>query len=465
VFERQRRRVSEFPPQEIRCRYWPLDLVRPQAHALTRSTEPLRSDLLAIVQAAIRAADPRELTARALAGEAEWLDQMAVSVIAVGKASAAMADAASSLLGRRIRTGLVIGPTTVSPPPGFEVIVGEHPQPGPGSLLAGQRALAIARAVGASERLLVLLSGGASSLMAVPAEGIALEEKRLATAVLLRSGADIYALNTVRKHMSAIKGGQLASAAAGDCRTLVVSDVVGDDLSFIGSGPTVADASTFADARRVIDTFGGANAYPASVVAYLDAGRRGARPETPKPGDPRLARSRASVIGGRSNAMRGAADAARASGYAVAVLEEPVVGEAHLVARPQVERMMARAQSLPRPACVISSGETTVTVTGSGRGGRNQELALAAVETLGAATAPVAFASAGTDGVDGPTDAAGAIVDSSTLHRAADANLAISAYLHNNDSYSFFDRLGDLIRTGPTGTNVDDLQVLLLSEA
>ena len=381
----------------------------------------------------------------------------------MGKASAAMASAASDALGDRVRSGLVIGPTVTSTNPPFRLIVGEHPQPGPGSLAAGREALELARTLSPDERLLVLLSGGASSLMAGPAPGITLEEKRRATAVLLRSGADIYALNTVRKHISAIKGGRLAIAASGACRTLVVSDVVGDDLSFIGSGPTVPDPSTFADARRVIDTFGGADAYPASVVAHLDAGLHGDRPETPKPGDPRIERSVATVIGGRFDAMRGAADEALARRYHVVVLEAPVVGESRIVGPQQVERMIARGRSLPRPACVISSGETTVTVTGSGRGGRNQELALASAEILGAAGEPIALASVGTDGVDGPTDAAGAVVDSTTFARASAAGLsALNSYLQNNDSYSFFERLGDLIRTGPTGTNVDDLQVLLL---
>jgi glycerate 2-kinase len=414
------------------------------------------------VQSAIRAADPNALVARALAHDATWSGSAPVSVIAVGKASAAMATAAADSLGDRLRAGLVIGPQAVSVAPPFQLIVGEHPQPGPGSLAAGQQALETARQVQRGERLLALLSGGASSLMAVPAPGITLEEKRQATAVLLRSGADIYALNTVRKHISAVKGGRLAIAADAECRTLAVSDVVGDDLSFIGSGPTVADVSSFADARRVIDTFGGARLYPLSVVAYLDAGVRGERPETPKPGDPRLARSAATVIGGRFDAMRGAADEARARRYQVVVLDEPVVGESRIAGPQQVERMIAAARTLTRPACIVSTGETTVTVTGNGRGGRNQELALASAELLSSVDA-AALASAGTDGVDGPTDAAGAIVDSSTVRRATAAGLpSIHSYLHNNDAYAFFDRLGDLIRTGPTGTNVDDLQVLLL---
>jgi hydroxypyruvate reductase len=385
-------------------------------------------------------------------------------VIAAGKAASAMAQAASAAFGTRIRAGIVIAPTasaTVSP---LRLILAEHPQPGSGSVAAGKQALEMARRIPPADRLLVLLSGGASSLMAVPATGITLEEKRQATAVLLRSGADIYALNTVRKHLSAIKGGRLAAAAAAECRTLVVSDVIGDDLSFIGSGPTVADESTFADARGVIDSFGGVDQYPASVVAHLEAGAQGERPETPKPGDPRLARSVAAVIGGRFNAMRGAAAEAQSRRYHVAVLEEPVTGESRLAGPLLIDRMIARVAALPRPACVISSGETTVTVEGSGRGGRNQELALACAHALSQFGEPVALASAGTDGVDGPTDAAGALVDSSTIRRASAAGLpSIDSYLQNNDSYSFFDRLGDLIRTGPTGTNVDDIQVLILS--
>jgi hydroxypyruvate reductase len=404
------------------------------------------------------------LVTRALERDTAWNIGGDLWVIAAGKAASAMAQAASAAFGTSIRAGIVIAPTasaTVSP---FRLILAEHPQPGFGSVAAGTQALEMARSIPRADRLLVLLSGGASSLMAVPATGITLEEKRQATAVLLRSGADIYALNTVRKHLSAIKGGRLAAAAAAECRTLVVSDVIGDDLSFIGSGPTVADESTFADARGVIDSFGGIDEYPASVVAYLDAGAHGERAETPKPGDPRLARSVAAVIGGRFNAMRGAAAEAQSRRYHVAVLEEPVTGESRLAGPHLIDRMIARVAASPRPACVISSGETTVTVEGSGRGGRNQELALACAHALSQFGEPVALASAGTDGVDGPTDAAGALVDSSTIRRASAAGLpSIDSYLQNNDSYSFFDRLGDLIRTGPTGTNVDDLQILLLS--
>jgi hydroxypyruvate reductase len=318
---------------------------------------------------------------------------------------------------------------------------------------------------GADEQLLVLLSGGASSLMAAPAKGVTLDDKRQTTARLLRAGADIHALNTVRKHLSAIKGGWLAAASpALAVTTLVISDVVDDDLSVIASGPTVADASTFAEALAVLERFGGRQAYPPSVVDRLAAGADGHLPETPKPGDARLTRSTAKVIGSRFDAMRGADAEAAARGYRTVMLTEPVVGEARQVGPAHTARVLAQLMTMARPVCAISSGETTVTVSGSGRGGRNQELALAVAVSDVLSDKTAALASVGTDGVDGPTDAAGAIVDSSTHERARVAGLdAPDLFLAANNSYAFFAGLGDLIHTGPTGTNVGDLQIFLLA--
>jgi glycerate-2-kinase len=301
--------------------------------------------------------------------------------------------------------------------------------------------------------------------MAVPAAGIALDDKKSTTDRLLRGGADIHALNTVRKHLSAIKGGWLAAKASSPPLTLAVSDVVGDDPSVIGSGPTVGDPSTFADALGVLRRFGDESSYPSAVTSYLRGGVRGERPETPKPADSRLAGAQTQVIGGRHDAMRGAALEAQARGYRTLSIEAPVVGEARTAARTHVQIVAAHAAAAERPLCVISSGETTVTVTGSGRGGRNQEFMLAAAELL-PALGPMAAASAGTDGVDGPTDAAGAIVDTSTIDRGRTAGLGPpSAFLDTNNSYAFFEVLGDLIHTGPTGTNVGDLQIFLLGRS
>lgn len=374
-----------------------------------------------------------------------------------------MASAAISHLEHAVRGGIVIGPDPHAPQPPLAFVRGEHPQPGAGSERAGRDAMTLCERLPSQSDLLVLLSGGASALMALPAEGLTLDDKRNATATLLRSGADIHALNTVRKHASSIKGGWLAARTTGSCRTLAISDVIGDDLSVIGSGPTVPDASTYADALEVLGRFGGIDVYPRALVAHLEAGARGRRPETPKPGDPRVSRSRASVIGGRHDAMRGASDAATAKGYHTVVEVSPVRGEARSAAVAHLSAVLGRAATLPRPLCFVSSGETTVTVTGGGRGGRNQEFALACVERLADVDGPAALASVGTDGVDGPTTAAGALADSSSAARARAAGLeAPERFLAANDSHRFFAGLGDLINTGPTGTNVGDLQVILI---
>ena len=379
-----------------------------------------------------------------------------------------MAVAAATWGGAAIRAGLVVGADlgrswTEQIPAPFETVVSGHPLPTAASEDAGRRALALADSVRPDETLLVLVSGGASALLAVPAHGVTLDDKRVTTNQLLRAGADIYALNTVRKHLSAIKGGWLAARTRGLCRTLVISDVVGDDLSVIASGPTVADASTFDDALDVLNRFGGSAAFPAAVVERLRRGAAGTIDDTPSPGDPRLARTTTTVIGSRRDAMAGAAEEAARRGYRVVRIDDAVTGEARSAAAPHLRRALAQAGSGPRPVCVISSGETTVHVTGSGKGGRNQEFALAATPLLATVDTPVALASAGTDGVDGPTDAAGAIVDRATLTRASAAGLPPDRFLSDNNAYTFFHALGDLIHTGPTGTNVGDLQVILLA--
>jgi glycerate 2-kinase len=390
-------------------------------------------------------------------------DARGIRVIAAGKAAPAMALAAAQSLGPRIRAGLVISAQRSAVPDGFDSIVGGHPLPTAASEAAGRKALALAESVAADEMLLVLISGGASALMAVPADGVTLDDKRATTGQLLLGGADIHALNTVRKHLSAIKGGRLAARVRGVCRALAISDVVGDDLSVIASGPTVADASRFQDALDVIARFGGEGAYPPAVVARLRRGADGAIGETPKPDDPRLARAETTVIGSRRDAMAGAAAAAASLGYDVLRLDDPVIGEARSAGVSHMRAVLARTDGVRRPVCVVSSGETTVHVTGHGTGGRNQEFALAAAELLPAVAAAVAIASVGTDGVDGPTDAAGALADSTTMARALAAGLSPARYLSDNNAYAFFGALGDLIHTGPTGTNVGDLQVILLA--
>jgi glycerate-2-kinase len=389
----------------------------------------------------------------------------AIDIVAVGKAAAPMlvaaSDAAASL---PVRHMIGVSPQAgVRLPPTAQWHIAAHPVPDSRSLTAGRAVLGIASAGQADDLLVLLLSGGASALMALPAEGISLEDKRLASERLLKEGAEVHALNTVRKHLSAIKGGQLAAAARGAVLTLAVSDVVGDDLTAIGSGPTVPDTTTFGDALGILDQHGGRDRYPAAVVARLMNGIAGDIAETPKPGDSRLTRSRALVIGGSRTAVNGARAAAEGRGYTVHVIDAPLVGEAREAARTLLDSASHVLQGRSGPQCILAAGETTVRVSGTGKGGRNQECALAMADGAARLAPALVAASLGTDGVDGPTDAAGAIVDSTTLARAEALGIASPAqYLDDNNSYAFFERLGDLIHTGPTGTNVGDLQIILV---
>ena len=385
-----------------------------------------------------------------------------------------MAQAAIDLLASRVTRALIVGPpggamvhpqSLVACSSPATIVTGDHPIPGAGSERAGREALALAVATDQARCLLVLLSGGASALMAAPATGLTLADKQQTTDRLLREGVTIDALNTVRKHLSRVKGGWLAASANVPVVTLAISDVVGDDPGVIGSGPTVADPSSFAEARDIVRRAGDLAAFPRAVVDRLDEGAAGRVPETPKPGDPRLRHCVWTLIGGRSDAMAAAAGRARAAGFDVHVRDRAVVGEARRAAAEWLPWLFG-ALRLPGRVCLISSGETTVRVVGSGRGGRNQEFALAMVEACARAGRPVALASIGTDGIDGPTDAAGAVVREDTLARAHAAGLPPpERFLAGNDAYCFFEPLGDLIRTGPTGTNVGDLQVCVIGGA
>jgi len=393
---------------------------------------------------------------------ADQLTGRPVHAIAVGKAAAAMASAFQAVYPLQVQQALAIGTHTHPDlPTAVEWIESSHPFPDARSQVAGERALALAQRVPAGDALVILLSGGASALMAAPIDGISLADKIATTKLMMAAGADIHALNTVRRHLSNVKGGRLAAACAGTTLTLAISDVVGDDLHAIGSGPGVPDATTWADAAAALERFGG-DLHLSEVRHVIARGVAGAIPDTPKPGDASLKRSQAMVIGSRMDAMEGARHAAMARGYHPTVVVEPVTGEA----RDMAPRWFARVQELtrgtPRPACVISSGETTVRVTGQGRGGRNLEFALALAGSMVSPTA-MAMASVGTDGIDGSSGVAGGVVDSTTLQRASALNLdAPGKYLAANDSLSFFAPLDDVVRLGRTDTNVGDLQVILI---
>jgi hydroxypyruvate reductase len=415
------------------------------------------------VAAALAGADAARLVSRALTAPHPLLAAArTVHVIAAGKAAVPMTAAFLDQTAADVRAGLV-----VCPGEGerlferLDVLPGAHPIPDERSIAAGRRALRLASDPGA-DCCVVLLSGGGSSMLAVPAAGLTLDVKQTTTRTLLRHDADIGEINCVRKHLSAIKGGRLASSSAVPMITYALSDVVGDDLSVIASGPTVPDPTTYADALRVLERVG-AHGFPPAAVEHLRRGARGEVPETAKPGDLAPGRFHASVIGSGADAVAAARAAALRAGYHVIVLDTPVTGEARRAAAEHVAVLRRLAAHEARPCCVISAGETTVRVVGSGRGGRNQEFALACVEGLAQIGRPAVLASIGTDGADGPTDAAGAIADSTTARRARERGLDPMEYLDDNDAWTFFESLGDLVRTGVTGTNVGDLQVTVLA--
>ncbi len=388
-------------------------------------------------------------------------------VVAAGKAAAEMASAFVSVEARSGLRGLVASPQAGTAAGNLEWFDVGHPVPTAGSVAAGRRALALAAGLGPDEVMVLLLSGGASAGLAVPIDGLTLEDKSAVTSVLLRAGVAIDGLNCVRKHLSAIKGGRLAVAAGGRVLTLAISDVVDpepDDPTVIGSGPTTPDPTTFAEALAICRAAGGAGTLPRLALDALERGARGELAESPKPGDARLAGASYHLIGSRRDAVEGAARRARELGFSAAVIDEPVTGEARRAGEDYVRTIARLAHEQPRPLCIVSAGETTVQVTGGGRGGRNQEFALATAFHLVRRFPDAVIASVGTDGIDGPTDAAGAVVDTTTPARAAERDLRRPEhYLAANDSYTFFEALGDLIRTGPTDTNVGDLQVALIA--
>lgn len=346
-------------------------------------------------------------------------------------------------------------------PASVEWIESSHPFPDARSQRAAERAISVAQRAHSGEVLVILLSGGASALMAAPIDGLTLSDKIATTKLMMEAGADIHALNTVRRHLSKVKGGRLAAACVGATITLAISDVVGDDLNAIGSGPGVPDPTTWADAAAALERFGGDLHLP-EVRHVISRGVAGDIPDTPKPGSSALARAQAAVIGSRTDAMEGARQAALARGYHTVVIANPVTGEAREIAPRWLARSRELAADVRRPACVIASGETTVRVVGTGRGGRNLEFALAVAEMMATAT-PTALASIGTDGIDGSSGVAGAVVDSTTMARASALGLdRPGSYLAANDSLAFFAALDDAVRLGRTDTNVGDLQVLLI---
>ena len=447
-------------------------------------------DAKAIFLAGVKRVDPALLLDRSLTLEGETLEVRGagtshvydlkafrhIVVAGMGKASAVLASAIERLLGSRIDSGFVVTKAIAgSACSRIRLAEGGHPVPDSRSVAAGTAVLELAEQVrlweAAGERCLaiILVSGGGSALLSSPVAGISLAEKAAVTRLLLGSGATIQEMNAVRKHLSAVKGGRLAEAfAPAEILSLVLSDVVGDDLDSIASGPSVPDASTWKSARRVLADRAIWEEIPEAVRRVFEEGTAGKRPDTPKADSPVFRATRTVIVGSNMLALEGAEEEAGKRGYASLVLTSGLTGEAREAAKlfPAMAADIGRyGRPLGRPACVLAGGETTVTLRNGGLGGRNQELALAVLAGLRRSVSgqrDMVFLSAGTDGNDGPTDAAGAFASIELAERAEVLGLDPGAYLAVNDSYHFFEKTGGLLKTGPTGTNVCDLQILVL---
>jgi len=424
-------------------------------------TKSLRRHALQIFRAALAAADPAGAVERHLRG---WdaTRYRNIYVIGAGKAGASMARAAERVLGRRISGGLInVKYGHVAKLRRIELNECGHPVPDERGVAGAARIAQIAADAQKDDAVVCLISGGGSALMPLPAEPVTLEEKQAVTRLLLACGANIHEINTIRKHISRIKGGQLARLASpAAVESLLLSDVIGDDLDVIGSGPTAPDASSFRDAAAILEKYGIYGQAPASVRERLERGIRGEIPETPKPGDPIFRRVRNTVVGSNRLALAAAERRARELGYRTLVLASEIQGETREIARMHAaiaREVVLASKPVKAPACIITGGETTVTLKGAGLGGRNQEFVLAAAMDVAGLENVVVF-SAGTDGSDGPTDAAGAVADGHTLERNPEAR----RFLEENDSYHYFEPLGDLVITGPTNTNVMDVRLVLV---
>lgn len=435
-----------------------------------------RKVYLQIIQAALEAVDPYACVSSALQRSGNLIrvhgrifnlqEVRHIFVVGFGKAAAPMAQAVEDVLGDRITEGVAIvkeGHTL--PTRHVRTLEAAHPVPDERSIHAAMEVVNLAHRAQEGDLVIVLISGGGSALLTLPAEGLTLKDIQRTTEMILRAGATINELNAVRKHLSAVKGGQLARyIAPAHAVGLVLSDVVGNPLDVIASGPLSPDPTTFADAWAVLEKYHLLEAVPPRVRRHLQQGLQGRIPETPKPGDPLFQRVNIVIVGDNARAAEAAAHAARENGYNALVLSTFVEGEAREVARVVValgKEVRRYNHPVPVPACLVLGGETTVTVRGNGIGGRNQELALAAAIAL-EDWPGITVVALGTDGTDGPTDAAGGMVDAGTVVRAREAGLSPLDDLMNNNAYPLLRATGDLIITGPTRTNVNDLMLVFV---
>jgi glycerate 2-kinase len=439
--------------------------------------EKMRRDAEAIFYAGLRAVEPATAVKKTVKRDESHLvikdmridlaDLQNLYIIGAGKAAVPMARAIEEILADCITDGLVCTKYGHGDPlTRIGIVEAGHPVPDENSRKGAERIMALVSGASKNDLVICLISGGGSALITLPPPGITLNDKRLTTQTLLACGATIHEINTIRKHLSGIKGGLLARAAyPARLITLILSDVVGDDLDVIASGPTVADRSRFSDVEAVMKTYGILDQLPEAVTAHMEAGKAGKVPETPKPGDMCFETAHPLIIGSNTEAILAAKGAAERLGYNTVMLSSMMEGETREVARvhtAMAKEILKSGNPVPRPACLLSGGETTVTIRGNGKGGRNQEFALAAALEI-PALENIVILSAGTDGTDGPTDAAGAIADGQTISRAHAIGLIPRDHLSNNDTYPFFEPLKDLVITGPTQTNVMDLRIVLVT--
>jgi glycerate 2-kinase len=437
--------------------------------------QQLRDDSRRIFAAAVAAVDPVTAVQRAVARCDDILRVDGVTydlkrytnvyVVGGGKAAATMAQGLEAILGTRLTGGaLTVKYDHLAPVERVTLYEAGHPIPDAAGARGAEAIIRLAQQADADDLVFCLLSGGASALLPAPSPGISLTEKQQVTSLLLACGASIDEINAIRKHLSRLKGGQLARLIApASLITLVLSDVVGDRLDTIASGPTVADVTTYQDCLEIIDHYGLRARLPDRVRRHLEGGAEGAQPETPKADDDVFNRCQTVIVGNNRAALYAARDVARALGYATLILSSSIVGETRDVARMHgaiLHDIRQYGEPLAPPACVISGGETTVSLHGDGKGGRNQEFALAAAPVIDGLDR-VVILSGGTDGTDGPTIAAGAVTDGRTVARARALGIVAQHFLQRNDAFHFFERLNDLLITGPTGTNVMDIHLLL----
>jgi len=439
-----------------------------------RGTEDLRKAAGEIFQAALDAASPRIAIHRHVRREGERLlvdgavydlSRGRVYVVGAGKACAAMAAAVEEVLGDRIRDGVVVVKDGYAIPlRRIRVTQAGHPVPDARGVEGTSAILALLTETGPEDLVIVLISGGGSALLPAPVAGIDLIDKQTMTRVLLACGATIDEINAVRKHCSRIKGGQMARALfPARSLTLILSDVIGDPVDAIASGPTVPDTTTYGEALEVLRRYRIEDRIPVSILRHLERGARGEIPETPKAGDPCFATAHHRIVGNNLQSLLAARDRAARLGFQALILTTELKGESREVAKVLTALLLEMRRSghpVSPPACLLLGGETTVTVRGKGKGGRSQELVLAGAIAIAGGRDLVIW-SAGTDGTDGPTDAAGAVADGDTWARAKEVGLDPLRALEENDAYHFFEGLGDLIKTGPTLTNVMDILLLL----